>query len=169
MFQNKKERKLSLIRCGYSRISASDPQEARLMPNQKGVVLLLTAFLILFMSIFVIGFLEVATTETEIMRNHSLSNNALYIAEAGIEDAIYTLRQAGNHHWDEGFTDKVFPAGSSSSYTVTVDNGDYPTIVITSTGTVSGTFQRQVEAEISISGPPVAAPYPISINQWKEI
>lgn len=137
--------------------------------NQKGVILLLAAFVVLFMSILIIGYLEVATTETEIMRNHRLSNKALHIAEAGIEDAIYTLRQTGNHHWTTGFTDKVFPAGSTSSYTVTVNDDDYPDIVITSTGTVSSSFRRQIEVGIAISGPPTSAPYPIRINYWKEI
>lgn len=138
------------------------------LSNQKGALLLLTAFIILLMSILVIGYLEVATTETEIMRNHKLSTRALYIAEAGIEDAIYTLRQAGNHHWTTGFTDKIFPTGSTSSYTVTIDNSSYPSIVIISTGTVSSTYQRQIEVEITISGPPTSAPYPITITYWKE-
>ena len=63
--------------------------------NSKGVVLILTIFVILFMSVFVVAYLDVATTETEIMQNHKLSTKALYIAEAGIDDAIYTLRQRG--------------------------------------------------------------------------
>lgn len=136
--------------------------------NRRGVILLLTLFIILLMSILVIGYLEIAATETQIMRNHKLSTQALYIAEAGIEDAIYTLRQTGNHNWDTGFTDKIFPAGSSSSYTVTIDNSDDPNIVIVSTGTVPGAFQRRIEVEITLSGPPSSAPYPVNINYWKE-
>ncbi|MFH0731529.1 MAG: hypothetical protein V2A72_01230 [Candidatus Omnitrophota bacterium] len=131
-------------------------------------MLLLVVFIILVMTVLVIGYLQAATTETEIMRNHKMSTQALYIAEAGIEDAIYTIRQTGNSQWDAGFQNKEFPAGSGNTYTVVVDNSNYPSVIITSVATVSSTYQRGVEAEIAVSGPPTSAPYPVSMNYWKE-
>ncbi|MCP4650842.1 MAG: hypothetical protein GY853_12300 [PVC group bacterium] len=133
--------------------------------NQKGVILLLTVFIIFFMSVFIVGYLEIAATETEIMRNHRGSTQALYIADAGIEDALWQLRQ--NRKWKKGFKNKVFPSGESSSYTVTINNKGYPSVIIASTGTAPGNYQRQVEMGITITS--TSAPCNLVVNYWKEI
>ncbi|MBU0501881.1 MAG: hypothetical protein KJ811_01380, partial [Candidatus Margulisbacteria bacterium] len=64
---------------------------ARQTKNRRGAALLLTVFLIAIGAILIIGFLELSLADLQIVRNHQYSTRALYIAEAGIEDAIYEL------------------------------------------------------------------------------
>jgi hypothetical protein len=131
--------------------------------GRRGAVLLLTVFAIAFVAVLITAFLQVSTTDLQIVRNHQYSTRALYVAEAGIEDAIYELRQ--DNTWDSGFTDKAF---GGDAYTVAVSN-NYPIVVIDSTSTVDGGFQRQIQVQVTISGPPSPTPYPVAVNYWKEI
>ena len=130
----------------------------------KGVALLLVVFLVFFLALFVIGFSYLAATDFKIAQNDKFSTMALYVAEAGIERAIYELRQ--DYTWDTGFDEVVFPAGENSNYTVTVDNSGSPTIILDSTGTVEGTFQRRLQVEVEVST--TSVPYPVGINSWEE-
>ncbi|MBT3261810.1 hypothetical protein HOC37_03390 [bacterium] len=131
--------------------------------NQKGVVLVLTVFAIAFSFILILGVLEISTIDLQIVRNYQKSVRALYIAEAGVEDAIYELRQ--NHLWNTGFTNKLF---ANETYTVTITN-NYPNVIINTTSTITGNFQKQMQVQISISGPPYTPPYPVRVVAWQEI
>lgn len=131
--------------------------------NRKGAVLVMTVFIIAFCAILITAYLQISTTDLQIVRNQQYSTRALYIAEAGVEDAIYELRQ--DNTWAAGFTAKAF---AGDTYTVTVANND-PTVVIDSTSTVDGSFQRHIQVQLTISGPPQAIPYPIVANYWKEL
>lgn len=127
--------------------------------NQRGSVLLMTLFLISLGSAFVIGFLQVSTTDLQIVRNHQYSLRALYIADTGVEDAIYNLIL--DSHWNAGFTNKAF---AGETYTVTITN-NYPNpIIIDSVGTAGGSFQKHLRVQVTISGSK-----PPTINYWKEI
>lgn len=131
--------------------------------SRRGSVLLVTVFLIAFSALLVGGLLHSLTSDLQILKNHLYSTKALYVADAGIEDAIAALRS--DYTWDAGFTQKAFPAGSSSYYTVTVVN-THPTVVLTSTGVVAG-FERKIEAKVVIAE--TSAPYPMRGLYWKEI
>jgi len=133
--------------------------------SQRGMVLLLTVFALAILSVLVAALLEITAADLEIARNHLASTKALYIADAGIASAIYELRQ--DYQWDAGWPGGVtFPDGSSGSYAVTVTN-NYPSVTIVSTGNWGG-FERKLEANVSISGPPQSPPYPVRITYWKE-
>jgi len=108
------------------------------------------------------GLLLALTSDLRIVKNHLYSSKALYVADAGIEEAIAALRS--DYAWDIGFTQKAFPAGSSSHYTVTVAN-THPVVVLTSTG-VSVGFERTVEAKLIVAE--TSAPYPVRVLYWKE-
>ena len=131
--------------------------------NRTGSVLLVTLFLIAFSSLLVGGLLHALTSDLQIVRNHATSTKALFVADAGIEDAIAALR--ANRAWDAGFTQKELPAGSGHHYTVRVVN-NAPTAVITSTGVVSG-FERRIEVRASVYGRSV--PYSVRVMNWKEL
>ena len=126
----------------------------------------MTVFAIALMSTLVIGALHLTTTDLQIARNHQYDEEALYIAEAGIEDAIQELRS--DISWDIGFSNKEYPSGSGNTYTVAVQN-DYPTVVLTSTSTVRTSYSRQIEVQVYITGPPAASPYPVRLDYWKEL
>ncbi|MFH1362005.1 MAG: hypothetical protein ABIH69_05065 [bacterium] len=132
---------------------------ARQTKNRRGAALLLTVFLIAIGAILIIGFLELSLADLQIVRNHQYSTRALYIAEAGIEDAIYELAQ--NANWNAGFAAKAY---AGETYTVVVTEIDAKINVLNSTSTVDGVFQRQIEVQVATSGssPPV-------IDYWKEI
>ena len=81
-----------------------------------------------------------------------------------MEDAIDRLR--GNPSWSAGLSDEEFPVGSGNTYSVIIDNSGFPSIVITSTGTVSD-FQRSLEVQVEITGS--SSPYSVQTAYWKEL
>jgi Tfp pilus assembly protein PilX len=136
---------------------------AQCTKGQHGAALVIALIVMTMLSMLAIGSLEMLTLNIQIASNHMHDLQALYIADAGMEDAIMELRSDSS--WDTGFTDKEFPVGSGNTYTVTIDNSDSPSIVITSTGIVSD-FQRSLEAQVEITG--ASAPYTVEMAYWKE-
>jgi Tfp pilus assembly protein PilX len=136
-----------------------------IIDNEKGSALILTLLILMVMSILIVGGLELLTTDLRITDNHLHDIQATYIADAGIEDAIYQLSQDAS--WSTGFTDQEFPSGSGNLYTVTVLDNSYPLVTIKSTSTVSG-VQCNIEAQVEIYGAP-NPPYSIRIIYWKEL
>lgn len=145
--------------------------------NQEGVALLMAIFALFFITLLIVAFLDITTIDLQIIKNQTTSLKALYIADAGIEDAIYELRQ--DKGWGAaGFTDKEFPSGSGNSYTVTVSTlqtigtppNEFYIKTLTSTGTVSSgttTAQRRIEAQTLVTGRTAGA-YKVRISSWKE-
>lgn len=106
------------------------------------------------MSILIIGYLEVATTEIEIMRNHRMSTKALYVAEGGVQAGIRHIidNLLGDNNWgnDEGviYTDVSLGDGD---YDVELKNGTQDAIDVESTGEVSG-FTRTIIQTVTRGG-----------------
>ncbi len=131
--------------------------------HKKGFVLVLTLFATVILATLIIAFLNTASIDLNLVKNHMCSAKAYYIAEAGIADAINQIRLNGplaDTQWEE-----TFPSGSSDTYNVSVSQ---TSTVITSTGLASASnFSRALEVTVSVSGS--SSPYNVSINQWKEI
>jgi len=119
-----------------------------------GSVLLMTIFVIAFLSALVMGLLQMNTEEIQLVQNQIYAAQALATAEAGLNDVFSELRTDPN--WNSGFTDKAFEGGS---YTVDVNDS-----TITSTGTSSQNFDARVEAEITIGS---TNPYTIRIDHLR--
>ena len=136
---------------------------AKTRRNEKGFILILTAFTALILGSLAVGFLLLTTVDLNLVKNHTCSLQAYYIAEAGIVDAIDKIQQ------DTLTTDEwegTFPEGTSNSYHVVVDYDN--TVVITSTGIVStANFSRVLEARVKVisDGPP----YKVSVKHFKEV
>ena len=130
--------------------------------NKKGLALILALFILVFIAILVVAFLELITSDLQITSNHMGRLQALYIADAGIEYVISQLE--GNKYWT-GSATIVFPAGSGSSYTYTYPKSG-TTRVITSIGNANNQFSATVEARLSIQGS--SSPYSIKIVSWQE-
>lgn len=128
------------------------------LDNNKGAVLLIAAFIILLSSILVIGFLETATTDIEISRNQKSDCLATYIADAGVEAAIYNLLNGG----DGNIARTEFPdtADDNTYYSVTQSGLSANVYTIESTGEF-GNFQRVIEAKIRITAT-------ATLEYWKE-
>ena len=116
--------------------------------------MLITIFVIAFLSALVTGMLQMNTEEIQLVQNQIYAAQALATAEAGLNDAFSELR--ADSSWSAGFTDKAFEGGS---YTVDV-NG----LTITSMGTSSQNFNTRVEAEITIGS---TNPYTIRIDHLR--
>lgn len=127
--------------------------------KQDGIALILALFTLLFLSLLVVVTLDMSTTDQQIVTNQIKDMQATYIADAGIENSVYQLRQNSSYTGTGGAVE--FPIGSGNTYNVTVSGGD----TIISTGTV-GTFTRKLEAKYSLSGS--SAPYTVRIIRWKE-
>lgn len=138
-------------------------RNAHARTDQTGAVLLMMVFLVTFSTLFVGALLRSHTSDLQIARNHRASMKALFVADAGIEEAISKLRK--NFNWRRGFSNKTFPAGSTSRFSVKVTN-NHPSVVIRSTGTAEG-FSRTIEIELNIVE--TTAPYPVRVIYWKEV
>lgn len=133
-------------------------QDARRITN-KGIALVLALFVLLFLSLLIVVSLDMSTTDQQIATNQIRDMQAIYIADAGIEEAVYQLRQDDEYEGTGGAVE--FPSGSGNTYNVTIEEGN----IITSVGTV-GIFTRTLEAEYLLSGS--IAPFTVKIINWKE-
>jgi len=122
--------------------------------KNSGSVLLVTVFVIAFLSALVIGMLQMNTEEIQLVQNQIYAVEALATAEAGLNDAFSELRADPN--WDAGFTDKSFEGGL---YSVDVNDS-----TIISTGTSTQGFVARVEADITIGS---TSPYLIRIDHFR--
>ena len=113
------------------------------------------------------AFLDIATVDFQVLQNNKYSNEALYIAQAGVEDAISRLRQ--NINWQAPNAAPLlieFPAGSGNYYSVTCPELNPPK-TITSTATLSNGYKRRIETGVQVFG--ASSLYTVIINYWKEI
>lgn len=129
--------------------------------HKKGAALLLAIFSLILISLLVVAFLEVTTIDLQIISNHLMRNQALYIADAGIEYAISQLRI--NDNWKKTPRPIELPAGSGNTYDVTYSDVSGK---INSKATLTSGQEINLEAKISIKG---NVPHDIKIIYWREL
>lgn len=112
--------------------------------QNRGVVLIVTILLmtmILLLSMFILSF---SLSEDKISKSQSLGAKTYYLAEAGIQEMVWKLKNDSTYKnnfetdedWTTSFT-RTEPFGSGSgSYTVSVVNSSLAHGIITSTGTI---------------------------------
>jgi len=89
--------------------------------DKRGFVLVLTLMLISLMSVLAITSFELVTSTTRITGNHKLYLQALYVADAGVEDTLSVLSRADvDENWDLLVFDPETP-----STLQTLSLGDY--------------------------------------------
>lgn len=135
--------------------------------DEKGFAFILSLFLLTFLSIGFIAMFGVLTTDLKITKNLEGETRAIYIAEAGIADAILALQQ--NNGWTSGSAVAagppiIFPQGSADHYTIR-----YPTVVggdiIEAVSVVfPGPYSKTIRAKVTVEG--IAAPYIVSVLEW---
>jgi type II secretory pathway component PulK len=109
--------------------------------KQKGVALLLALFTLIIISLLVVAFLAITTTDLQIISNHLSRNQALYIADAGVEYAVARIRYNRSSF---AVSQIAFPPGS---YNVTYTN---TTGTVASNGTLSSGPVVRLQARISV-------------------
>jgi len=117
----------------------------RRIAKKNGSVFLMVVFVIALLSSIVMGMLQMNTEEIQLMRNQIYTAQALAVAEAGLNDALYQIRT--NPSWTTGFSNKAF---NGDSYTVAV-TGTLPNRTITSTGATTQGFVSRVAANVTVS------------------
>ena len=131
--------------------------------RKKGFILVATMMVALLVGVLLIGLSNVQALDWRLMNNHTQSLKAYYIAEAGIAEAIDTIRQNGPDNLDTHSWSSEFPPDSDNGYTVMISDCN-----ICSAGTVTTTgFSRALKASVSVSG--TSSPYTVKIIQWQEI
>jgi hypothetical protein len=113
--------------------------------NSKGVALLLTILLVSLMLLLSIFFLNFSLTEIKISKSQTYGGKAYYLAEAGIGEIIWRLKNDAayknsfetNQTWTETLTRNNPFGQSTESYTVTIANSALARGTIISTGKVN--------------------------------
>jgi hypothetical protein len=97
-----------------------------LLINQKGMALLTTLIFVAVLVSLAVALLTMTSNDTKLSTLQRESNNAFYLAEAGIEKTFYNLNVDGNYGmltWRPGGTDPIFKEGTTEEYfEVTITN-----------------------------------------------
>ncbi len=113
--------------------------------TRQGVALLMTLFVLMFVSLMLVNIADTTTLNYSIMRNKVGYEQAIALSNAGIHHVAAKLEQ--DDTWRGTLVETMSP---TTSYTVTcVDSTISQQITVTSTGT-SGPITRKVQAEISL-------------------
>lgn len=129
--------------------------------DRRGVALLLALFILMLVSLLVIAFLELTTTDLQIVGNHLARGQAVYIADAGVEYGISRLK---NSKLDFTSGPIEFPPDSGNTYGVTYNSNSGR---ITSIATLTSGQRISLEVKVSVVG--AAAPYKVKIIYYREI
>jgi len=127
-------------------VSEAQARHPNARHRRRASALLMVIFLVALTTPLVCLLLDAHASHIRCTHNHIEGMTALYVAQAGVHDAMNELLQDGS--WRTGFTGKAFPADLGHSYTVTVADGDSGTIVITSTGQTASGFTKTVTATV---------------------
>jgi len=136
------------------------------MKCESGFALILAIFLMLFISLLFASMFNMFTTEVVITGNLGKDAVALYLAEAGVERAVYELSQ--DNAWTSDGTIQIYlPSSQTANYYYIVRAAGSDTV--DATGYVGAeSYSKSVRATVSIS---VAASgrYAVEVLTWEEL
>lgn len=123
------------------------------MKNKKGVALILVMCLVLVVSLGAASFMGLAGNEIKLASLQADSTKAFYLAEAGVQRAVYELKSGGGSwtNWTDVGGKKVLSTslGSGQFKVVVTDaTGDTPTV--TSTGYLPDITSPEVQREVRV-------------------
>jgi len=117
----------------------------RKYPPRGGAALLLSLFIISFVTLMVVNVLDTTTLELSALRNTLEYERALYLANAGVHEVAAQLEV--NSTWLGTITDGAYPA--DDTYQATAVSGANHTVIVTSKG-VAGEVTRTIQATIEL-------------------
>jgi len=115
--------------------------------QRRAAALLIVLFLMAITAPILCMMLDTHTTHIRCTHNDIEMKTALYIAQAGVHDAMAQL--LADSAWRAGFTNKAFPAGLGHTYTVTLANAANNQIIITSTARTAQGHTKTVVATVT--------------------
>lgn len=143
------------------------------LSNQKGMALLTTLIFVFILITFAVALLNMTSNDTKLSTLQRDSTEAFYLAEAGIEKALWYLntstdnggngldwRTTDTSLYPYGYLEETYPDGSTNYYQITIVDDPDPNkdeIIITSKGVVSddnkvyGSRKIEVKAKKGIS------------------
>ena len=114
---------------------------------QRGSIMLLVIFIMAMTTPLFCLMLETHTNAIRGTHNWIEGSTALYVAEAGVHDAIGELLL--DPTWRDGFTDKAFPTDLRHTYTVTAVDGSQGEIILTSTGRTTSGYAKTITVTLT--------------------
>ncbi|MCC9601565.1 hypothetical protein LOC67_13490 [Stieleria sp. JC731] len=100
-------------------------------------------------SSLVIGMLESERVRYQALRNSIQWDEARYLAEAGVHDALMNLEQ--DYSWRLGVPPTEFPPGSGKIYSATVSKTDDGLVLVQATGN-AGNSTRYLSVTVKQGG-----------------
>ncbi len=136
-----------------------------LLSNQKGIAILTTLIFVFILVTFGVALLTMTSNDIKLSALQRDSTEAFYIAEAGIDKALWYLNTPEDNggeglDWRTNEYQESYPAVSTNYYQLTVEDTEQDIIKITSRGVVSdgnkiyGSRKIEVEAKKAISPSP---------------
>ena len=147
------------------KINIKNDKTKNLLSNQKGMALLTTLIFVFILVTFGVALLTMTGNDIKLSALQRDSTEALYIAEAGIDKALWYLNTPEDNggeglDWRPNEDQESYPAVSTNYYQLTVEDTEQDIIKITSRGVVSdgnkvyGSRKIEVEAKKAISPSP---------------
>jgi Tfp pilus assembly protein PilX len=133
--------------------------------SENGIALILALIIVTMLLLLTLSAFEMVTANAQISDNHIRDLQALYIAEAGIDHAIYELRYKDYPATPIPITGSCGPGEYTATYTDTGDKG-YSIDSRVSSMYGSTNENRKIEVYIRLLG---EKPYIAVITSWKEI
>lgn len=115
----------------------------RLAPRRRGAALLMSLFVIFFVTVMLVNVLDTETLQFSAHRNAVDYERSLYLAGAAVHHAAAQLESTPG--WQGTITDGAYPA--DNTYEATVVDGIGNNIIITGVG-VSGDTTRRLQATV---------------------
>lgn len=117
--------------------------------SRRGAALLIALFVMTLVSTLAVGMMDAEMTRYSALRNTRQWDEARYLAEAGLNDALAHLET--DITWRDGFENVEFPIGSGSHYRVEVLDGLGGKVKVVAVGQ-SGDFSRRLEVTLKQGG-----------------
>jgi type II secretory pathway component PulK len=118
----------------------------RRQARPRGMALLLCIFILSIITVWLVDMLDTTTAYTAALRNNIEYEQSLYLANAGVQDAVAQLES--NTSWRNTVTAGSYPASGSYSATA-ADSGTAGFVTVTSYG-VAGATTRKIVATVQV-------------------
>ncbi|MBZ0166626.1 MAG: hypothetical protein K8I00_07435 [Candidatus Omnitrophica bacterium] len=150
------------------------------LSSQNAVVLLMTLILMLGLTVILLAYLTLVAVETRVAGQQTSHAKAFYLAEAGLNKAVwYLMNTAPDLSMDGSWRTVLYPADpgpnptdpqqeplADGTYTMWVESSGW-NILITARGTRAG-LSRNIQQEVVLlpGFPNIVIPL---LNSWREI
>ncbi len=146
------------------------------LQSESGAALLLVMILMVVFSLLTLAMFDLLKTSTQISGNHKRDLRTIYIADAGVEDAINQLRENPDLAVDAANPVIIGPTSfADGTYTTTIKYAGIPLSPtfhsqkdIESTGTLHGLSRTiEVHAKMIRIGSATPSNYAVATTSWK--